>query len=118
MTHAEFAKGWTLLITQTWGWRYRGMTDQGQPSEESKVQLEFYYDKLKYAHPDAWWKVASEYAQGDKWPCLHDLRQSLFYANQKYVTAIEDARAKERVPMPDEVREKLARMGVGEKDIE
>ena len=117
MTHAEFAKGWTLLILQPWGWRYRGMTDNGKPTEESKMQLEFYYDKLKWAHPEAWWKVASMIAEGTEWPSISALRQSLTYINRQYVTAITDSRADDLIPMPDEFREQLTRLGVRQKDL-
>ena len=89
MTNFEFVKGWKLLILQPWGWLYRGLTEQGQPTEEARTQMEFYYDKLKWAHPEAWWKVAELYAQGkeekedkkgnklNQWPSVWELQTAL-----------------------------------------
>lgn len=118
MTRQEFAKGWKLLILQPCGWRYRGLTVDGQPTEESRAQMEFYYDNLKWAHPEAWWKVASDYAQGREWPSLSELRQSLSVINRYFVKAIANTSTKEFVPMPEEIRQKLARLGVGQNDFE
>lgn len=114
MTQAEFSKGWKLLILQPWGWRYRSMTEQGGMTEETKAQLEFYHDKLKWAHGEAWLKVASDYAQGNEWPSLSDLLRSLSVINRHYVKAITETSTQERIPMPEEVRLKLARLGVGQ----
>lgn len=108
MTHAEFAKGWTLLITQTWGWRYRGMTDKGQPSEESKTQLEFYYAKLRWAEGAAWLDVVERFAEGDKWPSVNELRLALQHVNGRYVRALPQP-TPALVPMPDDVRERINR---------
>ena len=112
MTQGEFAKGWKLLILQSWGWRYRSLTPNGQPTEESKTQMEFYYESLKWAHREAWLKVASDYAQGNEWPCLSDLRQSLSVINRHFVKAITNASTQELVTMPEEVRQQLARLGL------
>lgn len=118
MTQAEFAKAWKFLILQPWGWRYRSLTPDGQPTEESKTQLEFYYEKLKWAHGEAWLKVALDYAQGNEWPSLSELRQSLLVINRNFIKAIKDTSTQELVTMPEEVRQKLARLGVGKKDFE
>lgn len=117
MTQAEFAKGWKLLILQPWGWRYRSMTEQGGMTEETKTQMEFYYDKLKWAQGEAWRKVASGYAEGDRWPSLSDLRQSLSIINRHFVKAIAETSTQDRVPMPDDVRQMLAKLGVRQKDL-
>lgn len=114
MPMGEFAKGWKLLILQPWGWRYRGLvedpqTEQMIPSEESKTQLHFYYDKLKWAQAAAWMQVAEVYAQGKDWPSLHELKTALQHVNAKHVTALPSPRP-ELVPMPEEVREKLSRL--------
>lgn len=107
MTHAEFAKGWRLLVLQPWGWRYNQLKD-GKPTAEAQAQLEFYFDALKWAHPDAWWKVATLYAQGTEWPSVNELRGSLRHLNAQFVTAIGHEKRGE--PMPDDVRERLARL--------
>jgi hypothetical protein len=88
------------------------MTAQGTPTVETKAQMEFYYDKLKWAHGEAWWKVASEYAQGEKWPSVNELKQSLSMINQQFVKAIADTPTRDWTPMPEEVRQQLARLGI------
>ena len=97
-----------MLILQPWGWRYRGMTDQGHPTEESTAQLEFYYAKLKWAQGEAWMNVAERFAEGEKWPSVQELRQALQHINVKYVQALPQPEP-ELVPMPDDVREALNR---------
>ncbi len=103
MTQTEFMKGWTLLILQPWGWRYRGMTQDGRPSEESKLQLEFYFDKLKSVEASAWWHVASLHAQGDAWPSVREIKISLNQTHGRFIAALP---APDAVPeeMPDAVR--------------
>jgi hypothetical protein len=124
MTQAEFAKGWKLLLLQPWGWRYGRLTDQGQPTEEAKTQMEFYYDKLKWAHPEAWWKVAELYAQGkevkeDKkgsregqWPSVWELRMALQQINHQYVRTLP-APQPVYTPCPPEVAEVLRKLVPG-----
>ncbi len=111
MTHGEFAKGWSLLITQPWGWRYRGMVEDRQtremvPSEESSLQLEFYYAKLKWAQGAAWIEVAARFAEGEKWPSVQELRLALQHVNGKYIKTLP-APEPCLVPMPDEVRARI-----------
>lgn len=106
MTQAEFAKGWKLLILQPWGWRYRSLTEQGAPSEESRTQMEFYYDKLKFGHPDAWMKVAGSYAEGEKWPSVESLRSSLSHANNRYMPSLPPPSGGFEPP-PKEVQEMI-----------
>lgn len=110
MTQAEFAKGWKLLILQPWGWRYRSLDAQGKPTEESMTQMEFYFSKLKWAHPEAWWKVADTYAQGDEWPSVSVLQQALRHLNGRYVRALPNLRTP-ACGMPDDVREIVERIG-------
>jgi len=121
MTRGEFAKGWKLLILQPWGWLYRGLTERGQPTEESKTQMEFYYDKLQWAHPEAWWRVAELYAQGkeerdDKkgnhWPSVWELRTALQQINHQYVRTLP-APQPAYTPCPPEVCEVLRRIVPG-----
>ena len=109
MTQSEFAKGWKLLILQPWGWRYRSLTD-GKPSEESRIQLEFYYDKLKWAHPEAWWEVAQLYAQGSEWPSIRELKHSCHAINHRFMKKIEDHR-EDFTPMDPKVRQMLEKIG-------
>lgn len=101
MTQAEFAKGWKLLVLQPWGWRYRSLTDQGGMTEETKTQMEFYYDKLKWAHPAAWMKVADLFAQGEEWPSVQALKVALQNINTRYVNGLTDARKEAHEPMPE-----------------
>lgn len=109
MTHAQFVIGWTLLILQPWGWRYRGLNVMGHPSEESTLQLQFYFSKLKWAHGSAWLKVASDHAQGHQWPSVNELNQALRFVNVKFVAAVTDQRTASAVPMPEDVRERILR---------
>ena len=110
MTQPEFSKGWRLLINQPWGWRYKSVTPTGQPTEESKTQLEFYYTHLSFGHALAWMKVADLFAQGETWPSVSVLKAALLHANASYVKAI-DAPTNHYEPMPPEVKEQLARIG-------
>jgi hypothetical protein len=114
MTQAEFARGWKLLILQPWGWRYRAVmedprTRQIVPSEESRMQLEFYFSKLSWAQVEAWMKVADLFAQGKEWPSVAELQQALRQVNRDYVQALPKPSATSE-PMPDEVREILSRI--------
>jgi len=114
MPMGVFAKGWKLLILQPWGWRYRGLVEDPQtgqmvPSEEAKTQMQFYYDKLKWAQGAAWMQVAEVYAQGKDWPSVQELKTALQHVNAKHVKALPQPTL-ELVPMPDDVREKLSRL--------
>lgn len=113
MSKGEFSQGWKLLILQPWGWRYRGLVEDPQtgqmvPSEESKAQMNFYYDKLKWAQAAAWMHVAEVYAQGKDWPSVQELKTALQHVNGKYIKALPRP-TPELVPMPEEVRERLSR---------
>jgi len=111
MTQGAFAKGWKLLIVQPWGKAYRELDGRGQPTVEAATQLSFYYDKLKWAAPGAWYEVAQLYAQGSSWPSVNDLKQALQAVNGKYVRSLPAPTAHYE-PMPDAVRKKLAKIGV------
>ena len=108
MTQAEFSKGWKLLIIQPWGWRYNQTDESGQPTAAAMTQMEFYFEKLQWAHPTAWLDVARTYAQGESWPSVNELRQALHHVNGKYVSPLADHRP--GVPMPQPVREMLDRL--------
>lgn len=71
MTKPEFITGWTLLTTQPWGKPYRGTTP------EATIQIEFYYRHVSRANPVVWMAVCEHAAQGQKWPSLDELKQSL-----------------------------------------
>lgn len=112
MTKAEFAKGWKLLILQPWGWRYRTVTAEGKPTEESQSQLDFYYDKLKWATAEAWWNVVENiYAQGEAWPSLREINHSLQSVNARFVKALPKPEVTGSA-MPEEVRTQLSKLGV------
>ena len=113
MTQGEFSAGWKLLILQPWGWRYRSLTRDGTPSAESKTQLEFYYHKLQWAHPDAWMTVADLFAQGDDWPSVKALQQALKTVNPRHVTSLTDRTRDTAGPPPPEVLALLQRIGRG-----
>lgn len=111
MNQAEFARGWKLLIIQPWGWRYNQMDQSGQPTIAAKQQMEFYFDKLKWAQPEAWLEVVDLFARGDVWPSLEALAQALRQVNVKFVKALPKPEPQFE-PMPDAVRVQLQRMGV------
>ena len=111
MTPAEFAKGWKLLVLQPWGWRYRSLTDQGTMTEETKTQMEFYYDKLKWAHPDAWMKVSDLFAQEEEWPSVQAFKVALQNINSRYVKGLTDARKDSYEPMPEGFKERIGKIG-------
>ena len=71
MTREEFTRGWTLLIIQPWGKRYAA---QDTPS---RLQFEFYYNRLGRFHPEAWLVACQLFAAGDKWPGADDMRSSI-----------------------------------------
>jgi len=118
MTHAQFAQGWKLLILQPWGWRYRSLTDQGQPTEESRAQLEFYFQKLQWGHEKAWMKVADLYAQGHEWPSVTELKRALQSMQGQFVKGLTDGRADRYEPIPEELRERFTRIGKGLGNVE
>lgn len=108
MSQGDFGKGWKLLIIQPWGWRYNQTDRLGKPTTEAQAQLEFYYDKLKWADPRAWWKTAETYAQGKEWPSVNELRTTLLSINAQFVKVLQDTRPSE--PMPEGVRNILDRL--------
>lgn len=110
MTKQEFVQGWKLLIMQPWGWRYKRVTDTGEPTQESMNQLLFYYDKLKWAHPNAWVKVAEVFAQESEWPSVKMLNTALQHENKRYVRGIEDQREQDGVTIPPEVHAIFSRI--------
>jgi len=71
MTREEFTKGWTLLIIQPWGKRY------AQQDMPSRLQFEFYYNRLSRFHPEAWQVACQLFAAGDKWPSADEIRASI-----------------------------------------
>jgi hypothetical protein len=110
MTKAEFSVGWMMLTAQPWGRWYRGDT------AESAIQLELYYKHVSRANPKSWRSVCEQYAQGEKWPSLNDLKASLSNIGgyvQDGVKAIPVNRSSSGEQMPDKVREMLSKIGKG-----
>lgn len=113
MTQQEFAKGWKLLILQPWGKLYRGVTEEGQMTEEALTQMQFYYDKLKFAHKDAWMKTAEMYAEGKQWPSVSEVRDTVTIYHRRCVVAVTDqSKTTDRIPMPEDIRKKLQEGGI------
>jgi len=79
MTKEQFLKPYLLLVFQPWGRRYDLASPEGQ------TQSEFYYSQLHWAQAEAWMKVATQCAQGEAWPTLQNLKQSLHAINLQYV---------------------------------
>lgn len=73
MTKEQFGIGWILLTSQPWGRSYRGAT------VEATIQLELYYKHVDKANAFVWQAVCEQAAQGDHWPSLSELKQSLVH---------------------------------------
>lgn len=71
MTKEQFGVGWLILTAQPWGRYYRGN------SVEATIQLELYYKHVDKANAVVWQAVCEYHAQGDHWPSLNELKQSL-----------------------------------------
>lgn len=71
MTKEQFGVGWMILTAQPWGRSYRGAT------AEATIQLELYYKHVDKANPVVWQAVCEHAAQGDHWPSLSELKQTL-----------------------------------------
>ena len=114
MTKAEFAQGWKLLLVQPWGWRYRGLDANGQPTQEAALQLDFYYNKLSWASPQAWQEVATRFAEGEEWPSIMVLNQALRHINSRFVPTLPPTTRGREAPSISEIeaRKILARMGI------
>ena len=109
MNQDEFFRGWALLVTQPWGQRYNRTTPDGQPAADAKLQLEFYFDKLKHGTASAWFKTAEQYAMAREWPTVMELRTSM----RHYEPPVRQlARPHERSvePMPAEVQGYLTKV--------
>lgn len=109
MSREEFLRGWRLLIIQPWGWRYNQTEADGRPAFAAREQLEFYFDRLKWAHGDVWMRVATSYAHGDEWPSLNALILSARQVHAQMRPALTDQRPGD--PMPAGVRAILERLG-------
>lgn len=116
MTKSEFAAGWKLLILQPWGWRYRSLTSEGKPSEESRLQMELYYNRLHWGHPQAWLDVVNLYVEGEEWPSIQALKQSLSQVNPRYMKSLPDPVGSRKEWQPtmstEEANQVLQRLGI------
>ena len=84
MTREEFTHGWIFLTTQPWGAIYDGRLEP----DKARIQFELYYERLSYAHPQAWLRTAKLFAAGAQWPALDAIRQSLSQCNQSFRPAL------------------------------
>lgn len=109
MTREEFIQGWSLLVMQPWGWRYNQIGQDGRPGGDSLMQLNLYFESLKWADTQAWCKVAKVFARSEKWPSANELRESLRSVNDDFVRAVPAH--VEYVEMPDEVRAMVEKIG-------
>ena len=79
MDRLEFYKGWLLLTSQPWGKAYR-VQDHSLPGTEptpGEVQQEFYYQRLSYANAFVWEAICANYAQGNHWPSIEELKLTI-----------------------------------------
>lgn len=109
MKREEFVKGWSLLVMQPWGWRYNKVGNDGRPVADALMQLDFYFESLKWADAQAWFKVAVLFSRGEKWPSVNELREALRNMNGDFVKALQNH--PEYVEMPDEVRAMIEKIG-------
>lgn len=113
MTQSEFAQGWKLLILQPWGWRYRALDQDGKPTSEAQLQLQFYFDKLQWLTGAAWLEVATLFAQGDEWPSLSALQTAGRQTNARYVKTLPPSPAADPPTIGEqEARAILKRLGI------
>lgn len=113
MTRKEFMAGWSLLVLQPWGWRYNKVGGDGQPTSEALAQIEFYFSKLSWAHPQAWRQVVELYAEGKEWPSVQELRISLQTINARFVVGLTDQTTKAYCECPAELHAILSRVRDG-----
>ena len=86
MTREEFAKGWSLLTAQPWGRPYDNAVDQNK----AKLQFEFYFSAMSFAHFDAWKICAKRFSAGTKWPSLDEMKHSLTQDNRAQRPALPE----------------------------
>lgn len=79
LTRPDFLKGWLFLTAQPWGKTYRSttaMTPTGEPNP-ADVQSEFYYRAFTQTTYPIWMQACQQAAQGEHWPSIDMLRQSV-----------------------------------------
>lgn len=113
MTRKEFMIGWSILVLQPWGWRYSKVGADGRPTADSLAQIDFYFTKLSWAHPQAWSTVAEMYAEGKDWPSVQELRLSLQAINARFIKSLTDQTEKEYCECPEDVQAILDRVRDG-----
>jgi hypothetical protein len=109
MKRDEFLKGWSLLVMQPWGYRYNKVDTNGRPVGDGLMQLNLYFESLKWADAQAWLKVTVLFARGEKWPSVNELRDGLRNVNGGFVKALSNH--PEYCEMPDEVRAMIEKIG-------
>lgn len=77
MTREEFFFGWSLLVTQPWGKAYRASTTEGGEPTPADIQIELYYQAVEAYHGEAWLEACTAHAQGERWPSIDALYQSM-----------------------------------------
>lgn len=85
MERHEFLAGWLLLTTQPWGKPYRS-TDASLPGHEpspAEIQQELYWKALHLTNPFVWEAVCADFAAGDHWPSIGELKTSI-HQNTRY----------------------------------
>lgn len=110
MTKAEFLPGWKLLVLQPWGWRYNQLGRDGRPSGDALMQLDLYFSKVAWAHPEAWRKAVMLYVEGNEWPSIGELLGTLKTINPQFVRTIRDHSAADVCECPPEAAAQLSRI--------
>ena len=78
LTRPEFLKGWLFLTAQPWGKAYRsGATMPSGEPDPASLQSEFYYRAVTQTVPSVWYAACQSAAQGEHWPSVDSLRQSI-----------------------------------------
>lgn len=93
MTREEFARGWMFLTTQTWGRRFDGTEDPAR----AQLQFDLYFDRLKFAQPQAWWTTCKRFVGGSSWPALDEIAHSLRQENKKFVLPLPEPQPSDEV---------------------
>ena len=81
MERSEFLVGWLLLTTQPWGKTYRSTTSSlpGHEPNPAEIQQELYWKALQWVNPYIWEAVCEDFATGDHWPSIGELKTSIHH---------------------------------------
>lgn len=85
MERGEFLVGWLMLTTQPWGKAYRSTTSSlpGHEPSPAEIQQELYWKALQWVNPYVWEAVCEDFATGEHWPSITELKTSICHNTTK-----------------------------------